>query len=129
VSSTNKTNLHDITEILTEEAASSVSVLYGSRSVRVKSVCALYWSLAFCKFSGRNHKIININVVIVSNQEYWRVMYICAKGIHFSSFYDFRFWSCSDIVVFCVFHFISQISLATDYTGSITFIIRYDHQI
>jgi hypothetical protein len=34
------------------------------------------------------------------------IMYLCVSRIHFVSFYDFRngFWSCSDSVVFCLFH-------------------------
>ena len=38
----------------------------------------------------------------------WAVMYFCAKGIDFASFYDFDiwFWNCSDSAVFFVFHFI-----------------------
>jgi len=36
------------------------------------------------------------------------VLYLCVMSIDFSSFYDFsiRFWKCSNIVVFSVFHFI-----------------------
>jgi hypothetical protein len=35
-------------------------------------------------------------------------MYLCARGIDFTSFYDFsiEYWNCSDNGVFFVFHFI-----------------------
>ena len=37
-------------------------------------------------------------------------MYVCVSGIEFASFYDFsiRFLNCSDIMVFFVFHFITN---------------------
>ena len=39
------------------------------------------------------------------------VMYFCVSGIDCASLYDFfiEYCNCSDIVVFCVFHFISAI--------------------
>ena len=128
VFSTNKPDVHNITEILTEEAASSVSALYSFWSFGVSSVCAFYWLLAFCIWSGRNHQIINIKVVIVANQEYWRSC-ICVLEVSVLPLSTISRLHLGIVSTLFVFHFISQISLATDYTGLITFINRYNDQI
>ena len=59
---------------------------------------------AICPTKPRPSQTINIRSICSKPRE-CTVMYLCAKDIDVASF-DIWFWSCSDSMIFCVFHFI-----------------------